>query len=77
MRAKKIKDGTRYTYSGDLDVEVAKCKKEMAKIEKDFPMYEAIYEKAKRERDAKVKRLHDLNSFINLAKKEKGENNEN
>ena len=45
-----------------------KCEKELEKISNELPMYEQIYNKAKKEYENKRKRKIDLEDFIILVK---------
>ena len=47
-----------------------KCEKELEKISNELPMYEQIYNKAKKEYENKRKRKIDLEDFIVLVKEE-------
>ena len=47
-----------------------KCEKELEKISNELPMYEQIYNKAKKEYENKRKRKIDLEDFIILVKEE-------
>ena len=53
----KLKGNVRYfQYKGDILKEMQKCEKELEKISNELPMYEQIYNKAKKEYENKRKR---------------------
>ena len=54
----------------DILKEMQKCEKELEKISNELPMYEQIYNKAKKEYENKRKRKIDLEDFIVLVKEE-------
>ena len=65
----KLKGNVRYfRYKGDILKEMQKCEKELEKISNELPMYEQIYNKAKKEYENKRKRKIDLEDFIILVK---------
>ena len=67
----KLKVNVRYfQYKVDILKEMQKCEKELEKISNELPMYEQIYNKAKKEYENKRKRKIDLEDFIVLVKEE-------
>ena len=65
----KLNGNVRYfQYKGDILKEMQKCEKELEKISNELPMYEQIYNKAKKEYENKRKRKIDLEDFIILVK---------
>lgn len=74
MRRKKEKDGSiSYSYSGDLEKEVQKCKTELGRIEKLLPFLEFSWNEAKKAYESKLRRSNDLKSFIRLAEEKMNE----
>ena len=74
----KLKGNVRYfQYKGDILKEMQKCEKELEKISNELPMYEQIYNKAKKEYENKRKRKIDLEDFIVLVKGELKEKEKN
>lgn len=72
MRVTKRNDGG-YTgrvfhYRGTLEENIVACEKEIAKIREQLPLYQAIYDKAKRELESKQRRLDECQTFILEAK---------
>lgn len=88
MRVTKRNDseytGRVFHYRGTLEENIVACEKEIAKIREQLPLYQAIYDKARRELESKQRRLDECQTFIHEAKthwiperdaREKEENN--
>ena len=74
----KLKGNVRYfQYNVYILKEMQKCEKELEKISNELPMYEQIYNKAKKEYENKRKRKIDLEDFIVLVKEELKEKEKN
>ena len=56
-----------FHYRGTLEENIIACKKEIAKIREQLPLYQAIYDKAKRELESKHRRLDECQTFIHEA----------
>lgn len=70
MRVKKERDQIVYDFKGSLEKEIVKAEKEISTIDEKMPMYEMIYEKAKKEYKSKLERLEHLKRFVELGKEE-------
>lgn len=70
MKAKRTKTSTTFHYTGDLAKEVRKCENEIRRKRKQQELEEPLFERLRKERNARLARIDDLESFVKLAKKE-------
>lgn len=70
MRVTKQNNDTRrvFHYKGTLEENITACENEIAKIREQLPLYQAIYDKARRELESKQRRLEECQTFIYEAK---------
>jgi len=67
---KKQKNGSLlFNYSGSLEKEIEKSKKELEKLTKLIPFLEFSYNEAKKVYESKTTRVSHLADFIDLAEK--------
>ncbi len=70
---KHIKNGRRFTYSGDLREAIDKAEKELREKEENFTKRSFLlwtYQRAKKELEAWDRRIDDLHAFIKVAREE-------
>ncbi len=66
MRVSEKGDAVTYSYKGPVEEEAQKCARELAKLEQELPILEAIFSKANKEFNKAKKRRLNLIGFLNL-----------